>query len=199
MKRTLLILLTLLLSLPAFSQKRDSVLVQNEIYRIVYSEVLEQPRNIKYTVRCLNGDVPRSGMDFVKESGVHTSDDEDYANNHWDKGHCAPAANFNCTKDMLLKTFSYVNCVLQNDKLNRGPWKSLEAHERELAKKSTIVVEIRVEFSKRSLKLPTGATVPDGFSKMIYSNGKLVECYYFNNEIPKEPNYRFYRMKCKRK
>jgi len=192
------LLLVFILTVPSLSQKRDSVLIENDIYRIVYSEVLEQPRSVRYTVKCTNGVASRTGMDFYQEKAIHTSDDEDYKNNPWDKGHCAPAADFNCTKEMLNKTFSYVNCVLQNEKLNRGAWRNLEMHERELAKSATIIVEIVVEFSKKSLKLPTGATVPDGFWKRIYKNGKMFECYYFNNEIPKEPDYTFYKMNCKK-
>lgn len=198
MRTTILFLLLFVLSAPAFSQKRDNVVIENEIYRIVYSEVLEQPKSIRYTVKCPSGSASRSGMDFYKEKNVHTSDDDDYQDNPWDKGHCAPAADFNCTKEMINKTFSYVNCVLQHERLNRGVWKSLESHERELAIDATVVVEIKVEFSKGSIKLHTGATVPDGFWKRIYKNGKLIECYYFNNEIPKETEYAFYRMKCKK-
>lgn len=185
-------------TLSSFSQKRDSVLIQNEIYKIVYSEVLEQPKYIKYTVKCPDGNTSRSGMNFYKDGDVHTSDDEDYENNVWDKGHCAPAADFNCTREMLNKTFSYVNCVLQHEKLNRGVWRLLEEHERELAKSAAVTVEIKVDFCKRSLRLSSGATVPDGFWKMIYINGKLSECYYFNNDIPREPEYTFYKIKCKK-
>jgi endonuclease G len=198
MNGVIVVILFIIGTLSSFSQKRDSVLVQNEIYKIVYSEILEQPKYIKYTVKCPDGTASRAGMDFYKDESIHTSNDEDYEKNVWDKGHCAPAADFNCTREMLNKTFSYVNCILQHERLNRGVWRLLEAHERELAKSGDVTVEIRVEFSKKSVKLPTGATIPDGFWKRIYINGKLSECYYFNNDIPKEPDYRFYKMKCKK-
>jgi endonuclease G len=198
MKNLLMILLAAFAIQTAAAQKRDSVVIENDIYKIVYSEVLEQPLYIRYTVLCPEGTASRSGMDFYTEKTVHTSDGEDYEKNVWDKGHCAPAADFNCTKEMLYKTFSYVNCILQHEKLNRGAWRFLEAHERELAKTKNTVVEIRVAFSKKSMKLPTGATIPDGFYKMIYTNGNLVECYYFDNAIPPEPDYNRYKMNCKK-
>ena len=51
---------------------------------------------------------------------------DDYVNNVWDKGHLAPAAAFNCDRETIKKTFSYLNCALQHEGLNRGPWKELE-------------------------------------------------------------------------
>jgi endonuclease G len=197
MNNFLMVLLAAFAIQTATAQKRDSVVIENDIYKIVYSEVLEQPMYIKYTVLCPEGTASRSGMDFYTEKTIHTSDGKDYEKNVWDKGHCAPAADFNCTKEMLYKTFSYVNCVLQHEKLNRGAWRLLEAHEREIAKTKNTIVEIQVVFSDKSVKLPTGATIPDGFYKMIYANGNLIECYYFDNAIPSESDYNRYKISCK--
>jgi endonuclease G len=133
-------------------------------------------------------------MDFYTQVGLITSDNADYAANVYDKGHCAPAADFNCTKEMLYKTFTYVNCVLQHERLNRGVWRLLESYERELAKTNTVNVEIRMVYSKTSLKLPTGATVPDGFYKII-KFGNQVEKYYFPNTSPTQSNFRNYLIK----
>jgi len=62
------LILTLLLTLPLFvySQKglRDSVYVKTNMFEIVYSEKLQQPKFIRYTVQCPNGSAPRTGMDF---------------------------------------------------------------------------------------------------------------------------------------
>jgi hypothetical protein len=43
-------------------------------------------------------------MDFFTCDSVKTSDSKDYESNVWDKGHMAPAADFNCDKIMLKKT-----------------------------------------------------------------------------------------------
>ncbi len=133
-------------------------------------------------------------MDFYINDSIKTSDDFDYANNQYDKGHLAPAADFNCDKQMLFKAFSYLNCALQQENLNRGVWRFLELHERELAKSgAVVVVNINLSFSAKSIKLPTGATVPDGFTKTITVNGKVTEKYYFPNVAPvkgkKYPDY----------
>lgn len=183
---------SLLLFLPLFGlsqQLRDKVQIKTDIYELVYSEVLQQPTWVRYTIKCPNGKASRQGMDFYTVDSVKTSDNLDYVNNIYDKGHMAPAAAFNCTKEMLYKTFSYLNCSLQNQDLNRTTWRLLEARERLLANEHPKVeVTIECVFSKSSVKLPTGATVPDGYYKTIkYSN--IVEKYYFNNSKPSTLDY----------
>jgi len=191
MKKLLLILF--LLPLVTFAQ-RDSVYLKTDIFTTVYSEVLQQPKWVKYTVQCPTGTAPRTGMDFYPQSGLITSDNNDYVNNIWDKGHCAPAADFNCTKEMLYKTFTYANCVLQHERLNRGVWRLLESYERELAKTNIVNVEIKMVYSTTSLKLPTGATVPDGFYKII-KFGNKIEKYYFPNTSPTLSLFKLYLIK----
>ncbi len=191
-------LLTLALFLPLFglSQKtlRDSIYVKTDIFEIVYSEKLQQPKFIRYTVQCPNGSTPRTGMDFYVCDSIVTSDNKDYEGNPYDKGHLAPAADFNCTKEMLFKTFTYLNCSLQQENLNRTTWRLLEARERELAKTQTVVVEIRCVFTSKSILLPSGATVPDGYYKTI-KYGKTTERYYFKNEKPLSTDYTKYKIK----
>ena len=188
----LLAFLILFIPLTVLSQIRDSIYVKSAIFDIVYSEKLQQPKWIKYKVLCSEGNISRKGLDFYTCDSIKTSDNKDYENNEWDKGHLAPAADFNCDKNNLKSTFSYLNCVLQHEKLNRGTWRLLEAYERDLAKKYTVSVEIRMIYSKKSKILPSGATVPDAFIKTIYYN-KTKEVYYFLNETPLYTDYTKYR------
>lgn len=184
-KHLLLIFFGLLLITQQAVAQRAKVAFKNELFTGVYSEVYEQPLSITYKVLCPSGTASREGMDFYVNDSIKTSDDLDYANNEYDKGHLAPAADFNCDKKMLFKTFSYLNCALQQENLNRGVWRFLELHERELAKSgAVVVVSIDLAFSANSKKLSTGATVPDGFTKTITVNGKVVEKYYFPNVAP---------------
>ena len=188
-----LIFLFLLLPVSLLAQ-RDSVYVKTDIFTSVYSEVLQQPKWVKYTVQCPDGKAPRTGMDFYTVPGIITSDANDYVNNVYDKGHCAPAADFNCTKELLYKTFTYTNCVLQHERLNRGIWRLLEAYERNLSATNVVEVEIRMVYSPTSLKLPTGATVPDGFYKTI-KFGNTKEVYYFPNTSPTQSDFKKYLIK----
>ena len=94
-------LLFTLVFLPIFSlaQVRDSVYVKTSIFDVVYSEKLQQPKWIEYSVICSEGTISRKGLDFYPVKGVITSTSEDYENNIYDKGHLAPAADFNCNKE----------------------------------------------------------------------------------------------------
>lgn len=184
----------LLLTTSVFGQLRDSVYIKTNIFDIVYSEKLQQPKWIEYHVNCYDGKISRKGLDFYTCDSIKTSDFKDYENNEWDKGHLAPAADFNCDKTTLKMTFTYLNCVLQHEKLNRGVWRLLEEHERELSKKYSVNVEIRMVYSKTSKILPTGATIPDAFVKTI-SYGNKTEIYYFKNEIPLSTDYTKYLIK----
>mgnify|MGYP000503829731 CR=1 FL=1 len=192
------LLLTLTFVLPLFlygQQKlRDSVFVKTDMFELVYSEKLQQPKFIRYTVQCPNGTAPRKGMDFYVCDSILTSDDKDYANNPYDKGHLAPAADFNCTSEMLYRTFTYLNCSLQQENLNRTTWRLLEVRERELAKThKVVVVEIRCIFGPKSIKLPSGATVPTAYRKTIKYDGKT-EVYYFKNEKPLSTDFTKYKI-----
>lgn len=156
----------------------------------MYSEKYEQPLWIKYEVKCPSGNISRSGMDFYVNDSIHTSDNFDYVNNIYDKGHLAPAADFNCDKKTLYETFSFLNCALQNQYLNRGVWRLLEIRERELAKTQKIYVYIKLDFGDEVLK--SGAKIPTGFYKEIKGE-KFYERYYFKNEKPTYSD--FYRYK----
>jgi len=195
--KKLLLPLIFISPLFVFSQKslRDSIYIKTDMFEIVYSEKLQQPKFIRYTVQCPNGTAPRTGMDFYTCDSILTSDNKDYENNPYDKGHLAPAADFNCDKETLFKTFTYLNCSLQQENLNRTTWRLLEARERELAKTNkNVVVEIRCVFSKTSIVLPTGATVPDSYIKTI-KYGKITDKYFFENKKPISTDYNKYIIK----
>jgi endonuclease G, mitochondrial len=167
--------------------------VKNDVYECWFSEAYRQPVELRYTVLCNQNSTAkfsRSGLDFKNDSPFKTSTDYDYKANIYDKGHCAPAADFNCDKEKLAKTFSYINCALQNQYLNRGAWKELEDYERELSLKGKVSVVIKVVFE--SNKKINFTTIPTGFYKMIYLDGKLFETYYFANEKP-EKDFKQYK------
>lgn len=192
-----LILVLLFVPLFSFAQKRDSVYIQNKVFTLVYSEILEQPKWVKYKVTCAENNVSRKGLDFYKEKTIHTSDNEDYVANDWDKGHMAPAAAFGCNAELLKQTFTYLNSALQHKSLNRGVWKELEEYERQLRQKADdIEIYIRVDFNPPLKKVSGGATIPSGFYKTIKSQKlKINECYYFNNTIP-NADLKSYRVNC---
>jgi endonuclease G len=164
----------------------QNVTIKKQHYTSVYSQSLEQPLMVTYDVLCNSKQSKanynsRQGLNFYVESGVHTSDDLDYAHNDYDKGHMAPAADFNCDETSLKETFSYVNCALQHKDLNRGQWKDLESYEKELAINNKVSVLITLDFFG-SVRNSTGAMIPVGFTKTISLNGKKFKSYYFPNQ-----------------
>lgn len=190
------ILLSVFLSVTSFAQVRDSVEWNTPYFRIWYSEPLENPLSVRYGVACPEGTASRKGMDFYTLQGIHTSDDEDYVANEWDKGHMAPAADFNCNTDMLYETFTYINSSLQQQSLNRGVWKKLENRERYLAGFNNVQVFIRVEFDKVPRRVPTNAAIPKGYYKEL-KYGTTRECYYFLNRAPISKELNDYKCPCR--
>ena len=190
------LILLLLLPVSLLAQLRDSVYFNNTHFTINYSETLEGPRSIRYKVLCPTGTASRSGMEFYKEKNIHTSDNRDYEANEWDKGHMAPAASFNCNRDMLFSTFTYINSSPQHQSLNRGVWKKLEVRERELATKGEVRVFIRVEYPTTPVRVTTGAAIPLGYYKEV-KVGNSRECYYFKNVQPSTSDLQTYKCPCR--
>jgi len=178
--KTLFIAIALLISTVSHAQTIRSI--TTDIFTVTYSEVYQQPLEVSYKVLCPTGDASRKGMTFKGVDDILTSDNADYSDNPYDKGHMAPAASFNCDKETLKKTFSYLNCALQHQGLNRGPWKELERFERNLAKVFTDVsVVIVIHFDNENSWLDTGAMVPSGFTKVINikDNNKIIDTFTF--------------------
>lgn len=172
---------------------QESMIIETDIFTVEYSETLEQPLWVEYTVLCPNGNADRGGMDFYEVEGIRTSDDEDYAKNVWDKGHLAPAAAFNCDKETLKKTFSYLNSALQHESLNRGVWNRLESFERNLALFYEVDVRIEVLFEGEPEVLPSGATIPSGFRKILRW-GDREEEFLFPNSNTKGTSWQDWRV-----
>jgi len=165
-------------SIPAL---RSNVLIDKGIYKVSYNEIFEQPNWIEYTVSNRPKNVDRGNKDFYLESGVFTSDNADYYKNEWDKGHLAPAATFSDSEDNLNKTFSFINCAMQIDNLNRGEWAQLEQQVRDWSVNGNVNVKIELVFAANHIIRTTGVHVPTGFWKnLTFSNGNQT-CYYFPN------------------
>lgn len=183
----LFVILFVFISQSLFAQaKRDSVLVKTSVFTVVYSEILEQPLWIKYRSTNRPTNVNRGHMNFYKETNVHTSDDEDYKANVYDKGHGAPAATFSDNMENLKQTFSYLNSIMQDQYLNRGEWRLLEEQERKWDDQEPLTVIIKTFFDKPIKRVPTGAAIPGHIEKHIYfEKSDKWRCFVFLNEKPK--------------
>jgi DNA/RNA endonuclease G (NUC1) len=180
--KKLLLLLFVFVSFVSCAQ--DTIRVKKAIFEVLYSQKLEQPLWLKYRSTNRPTLVNRGSMDFYPEPGVKTSDGADYYANPWDKGHLAPAATFSDTQDNLKQTFTYLNCMLQQQDLNRGEWRLLEEQERKWDDIEPLTVIVKTIFNP-GVKLPTGATIPTQLEKHIYfEKSKKWRCFKFKNEKP---------------
>jgi endonuclease G len=174
----------LLLSLTTFGQ--DTIRVKNNVFEVLYSQKLEQPLWLKYRSTNRPTNVNRGTMDFYTEKNIKTSDGEDYKANIYDKGHLAPAASFSDNMENLKQTFSYLNCMMQDQYQNRGEWRLLEEQERKWDDEEPLTVIIKVFFDKIPKRVPTNAAIPSHMQKHIYfEKSKKWRCFVLLNEKPR--------------
>jgi endonuclease G len=184
MKKVLLFVGIFLVSFTSFSQ--DTIRIKNQVFEVLYSQKLESPLWLKYRSINRPTNVNRGSMDFYTEKSIHTSDADDYKSNIYDKGHLAPAASFSDNMENLKQTFSFLNCMLQDQYMNRGEWRLLEEQERRWDDTENLTIIIKVFFDKPVKRLPTNASIPSYIQKHIYfEKQKKWSCYVFLNEKPK--------------
>jgi len=166
---------------------RSEVIIENNVFKVWYSEVKEQPTKLIYTSTNRVKNVDRGSMNFYTEKDVHTSDNKDYYRNVWDKGHLAPAATYSDSYENLKQTFSYLNCALQNQYLNRGEWRLLEEQEREWDDEQNLTITVELVWDEGYEILASGGHVPTDMIKHIYfeEDGEW-KCFEFENEKPEK-------------
>ena len=197
MKKLLLVLL--FVSLVCFGQeKNDNYIIEGSIFKVSYNEQYEQPNWIEYKVRNVNKNFNRKGLNFYNVDSVFTSNNADYKNNIWDKGHLAPAASFSDTEANLNATFSFLNCVLQHNNLNRYEWAQLEAQVRDWSYSSNSDIDVKVDiiFNANHQVLATGAHIPSAFRKTLTFPNGTQKCYYFPNEPTNGKDWTEFRIQC---
>lgn len=184
MKKGLLLISFILFSAVLFAQ--DTIRVKNQVFEVLYSQKLESPLWLKYRSINRPTNVNRGSMDFYTEKNIKTSDAEDYKSNIYDKGHLAPAASFSDNMENLKQTFSYLNCMMQNQYQNRGEWRLLEEQERKWDDIEPLTVIIKVFFDEIPKRVPTNAAIPSYMQKHIYfEKQKKWKCFVLLNEKPK--------------
>lgn len=163
--------------------KNSDFLIEGPIFTVSYNEVFEQPNWIEYQVRDIVKVADRDGMEFYAVDSVHTSDNNDYYNNVWDRGHLVPAGSFTDSYENLYATFSFLNCTLQKDQLNRGQWNALENQARLWASAyGTLEVRIELAFDEGHQVLPTNAHIPSAYTKKITFPDGSRRCFTFPNK-----------------
>ena len=151
-------------------QSENIVEIKTDIYEAIYNIEYQQPLMVDYTIFCKpeSPTYERDGISFKAYPGLKGSSSSDYSGNVYDKGHMAPANTFACKEEWLRMTFSYANCALQHQGLNRGAWAQLERFERNLAGLYyDIDVRIELFFSDKWTTNSDPARIPSSFVKSI--------------------------------
>jgi len=190
MKKTLLLLLV---TTSIYAQGLKDTLIDMKFYKVLYSQKLENPIKVDFFVYKPVHEADRKGMAFKPYHGVVTSTDADYVHNDYDKGHMASAESFAYSHDAMLSTFNYINSGIQNFALNRGTWKSLEQHERQLAQTDTVYVTCGALFlGTKIAKLASGASIPTHFYKILKVKG--IKKYYLFPNSPCDKDFNKYEV-----
>lgn len=112
---------------------------------------------------------PRAGIGFMADPRAAGSDvAQDYAGSGFDRGHMAPAADFNFDRAALAETYLFSNVCPQDPKLNRGKWARFEAEVRELALSGTVHVVCWPVFDPRFTNRMGRVRVPVAFEKVAW-------------------------------
>lgn len=178
-------------------------------FKILYSPIYKGAVSVSYELdkRVSIGNI-KERMSFYKEPTLPYEIallPDDFTNTGFDRGHMASDASFDWNKEVLNKTYSMANIVLQYPKVNREVWASIEEIERYTAVQfGKVFVENKIFYGKEYLvKKPINEgkdakytkkyerdafllekkkiRVPTGFLKII-SAENFKECYYVENK-----------------
>ena len=178
-------------------------------FKILYSPAYKGAVSVSYELnkKVSVGNI-KERMSFYKEPVLPYEIallPEDFTNTGFDRGHMASDASFDWNKDVLKKTYSMANIVLQYPKVNREVWASIEEIERYTAVQfGKVSVENRIFYGNEFLvKKPIAEgkdakytkkyerdahflekkkiRVPVAFLKVIKAVN-FEECYYVENK-----------------
>ena len=94
---------------------------------------------------------------------------DDYVNTGYDKGHQAPSATIDFSKKANRETFAFSNITLQDQKLNREAWGTLEDLERKWAEQHGKIYVVTGPLYTAKPKKVNDIPVPSKYYKVIYS------------------------------
>jgi endonuclease G len=143
MKKTLLLVTLLIISVTLFSQ--DVVVLKHTNYTSHFSKSKKYPVMVEWweTKAKVGCPTPLPRKDNFKPDPllpVETNIGNDYVGSGLDRGHLMPAKSNQCqTQAVQDECFYYSNMAAQTHRLNAGDWKSLETLTRDIAVKQDSV------------------------------------------------------------
>lgn len=175
----------LLISSISFAACEDSVLYGIPDAPMKTTQLCRKAYMVKYYDACkvplfvaqyldpkqIGGNEPR--MNFRADRDLPPeirANNSDYVGNGYDKGHMAPAADFQTDSVTMEESFLLSNAVPQTPRLNRGVWKAIEIRTRALSDKhGGVYVITGGVFSQHPSTIGDGVCVPDYTYKVIFA------------------------------
>ncbi len=167
----------------------DQIII-NPYYKVCYDYKLMGAKAITYI---LDGEKVNK-INIKKRPSFHTEKSLDrkyrvspksYTRSGYDRGHMANDASFDWSMDSLNSTYSMVNIVPQEPKVNRYHWTKVERYARLVARKlGTLSVINIIQYTNSPKRLKKqNIAIPQGFYKILYNKEKNFErCFYYRND-----------------
>lgn len=131
----------------------------------------------------------RASIGFSADPRIAESDNaEDYAGSGYDRGHMAPAADFNFDRKALAETYYYSNVCPQLPAYNRGQWADIEREVRDLARSGTVHVLTFPVYVESVTNKIGRVRVPQGFRKVAWGSFGVREWIVFNFDLARAKN-----------
>ena len=159
------------------------VILTNLAYSAAYDAGTRCPAWVSYDLEpCEVVVTNRVPIPFAPDPRVQDcATDEDYLGSGYDRGHMAPAADFNFDAAALWETYSYANVCPQDPKLNRGEWAQFEREIRNLAESGTVhVVAFPIFFDGLPTNRVGRVAVPHAFEKVAFGWFGVRRKFFFN-------------------
>lgn len=164
-------------------------------FKVVYDKESRLPFYVQYTItkEDLRGNGKRRDNFHpdlsLKKHGIDPVSVSDYKKSGYDKGHMAPAGDFNRSQKAIDSTFVMTNMTPQKGSLNQQAWRYLEAKVRGWIcgeKKLTIVTGPIIKPGLKKLK--SGVAIPEQFFKAVFDHTPPVKsiCFIYNQSDRKD-------------
>jgi len=126
-----------MLGVPSDADPSDDLLMDKGVFVVSYNRKRNQANWVAWRLTADDlGDVGRSESfrpDPELPADFYRVQANDYRGSGYDRGHLCPSSHRTRDRSSNLTTFLMTNMQPQVHALNAGPWKSLEAYERDLA------------------------------------------------------------------
>jgi len=166
--------------------------LDKKFYQICYDYRAKGPKYVGYKLKAtqVNARNIKKRPRFYPEKAIpvrYRTYPNDYTHNefHADRGHLAPDAAFDWSKESLHAVYSMANIIPQYFSINRRTWRKAERYARMMATKlGEVTVVNGVVYGQPPLTRMKKSKIayPVAYWKMLFNNKKgFKRCFYYKN------------------